>query len=76
MTEASIKEAVRDKYGQAAQRVGNGCCGTSIGTGPISSNLYSDQETGALPEAAVAASLGCGNQRVASVLLERLMASI
>jgi hypothetical protein len=61
MTEASIKEAVRDKYGQAAQRVGNGCCGTSIGTDPISSNLYSDQETGALPEAAVAASLGCGN---------------
>ena len=52
MTEASIKEAVRDKYGQAAQRVGNGCCGMSIGTGPISSNLYSDQETGALPEAA------------------------
>jgi len=32
-----------------------------IGTGPISANLYSDQETSALPEAAVAVSLGCGN---------------
>jgi arsenite methyltransferase len=59
MTETSIKAAVREKYGQAAQRVG--CCGTTAGTNPISSNLYSDQETGALPEAAVAASLGCGN---------------
>ena len=59
MTETSIKAAVREKYGQVAQRVG--CCGTSAGTNPISSNLYSDQETGALPEAAVAASLGCGN---------------
>jgi SAM-dependent methyltransferase len=61
MTDASIKEAVRDKYGQAAQRVGDGCCGTSVGTDAISSNLYSDEETSALPEAAVAASLGCGN---------------
>jgi arsenite methyltransferase len=61
MTDASIKDAVREKYGHAARRVGEGCCGTSIGTDPISSNLYSDQESGALPEAAVAASLGCGN---------------
>ena len=61
MTDASIKEAVREKYGQAAQRVGDGCCGTSVGTDAISSNLYSDEETGALPEAAVAASLSCGN---------------
>jgi SAM-dependent methyltransferase len=61
MSDASIKEAIRDKYGQAARRAGDGCCGTSIGTGPISANLYSDQETSALPEAAVAVSLGCGN---------------
>src|SRR5262252_3933076 len=61
MTDASIKEAARDKYGQAAQRVGDGCCGTSVGTDAISSNLYSDEETSALPETAVAASLGCGN---------------
>jgi arsenite methyltransferase len=61
MADASIKDAVREKYGQAARRAGEGCCGTSVGSDPISSNLYSDQETGALPEAAVAASLGCGN---------------
>jgi hypothetical protein len=52
--------AVRQKYGQAALRGGD-CCGMRVATDPISSNLYSDQETGALPEAAVAASLGCGN---------------
>src|SRR5262249_5076269 len=61
MTDTSIKAAVRDKYGQAARRAGDGCCGASVGTDAISSNLYSDEETGALPEAAVAASLGCGN---------------
>jgi arsenite methyltransferase len=61
MSDASIKDAVREKYGQAAQRAGEGCCGASVGTDPISSNLYSAQETGTLPEAAVAASLGCGN---------------
>ena len=55
----SIKEAVRDKYRTAAKRVGG--CGTRVGSGPISANLYTDRETGTLPEAAVAASLGCGN---------------
>ena len=60
MTE--IKEAVRQKYGQAALRAGS-CCGTSAleCASPITSNLYSDYETGELPEAAVLASLGCGN---------------
>ncbi|HEY7245237.1 MAG TPA: arsenite methyltransferase [Xanthobacteraceae bacterium] len=61
MADTGIKDAVREKYGQAALRVGEGCCGAGVGTDPISSNLYSDQETGALPEAAMAASLGCGN---------------
>ncbi len=61
MTDTSVKEAVRDKYGQAARRVGEGCCGTKVGTGPVSANLYSDAESLAVPEAAVAASLGCGN---------------
>ena len=31
------------------------------GRRPITSNLYADHETGALPEEAVLASLGCGN---------------
>ena len=57
-----IKEAVRKKYSQAAERVGS-CCGTPAlqGSSPITSNLYSKLETGELPEAAVLASLGCGN---------------
>jgi SAM-dependent methyltransferase len=57
-----IKEAVRQKYSEAAIRAGS-CCGTSASEcgSPITSNLYSDQETGELPEAAVLASLGCGN---------------
>src|SRR3974390_2340195 len=57
-----IKEAVRKKYSQAALRAGS-CCGSSASEcgSPITSNLYSDQEAGELPETAVLASLGCGN---------------
>jgi len=54
-----IKEAVRERYSQAALRAGS-CCGPASAN-PITSNLYSDLETAALPEAAVLASLGCGN---------------
>ena len=58
----AIKDAVREKYGQAARQVGNSCCGGSTACNdPITSNLYSDDQTGELPEAAVMASLGCGN---------------
>lgn len=62
-----IKEAVKEKYGQAALRVhsgGGACCGPSAGTDgcdPITSNLYDHSQTGALPEEAVLTSLGCGN---------------
>src|SRR2546426_436784 len=69
MTERDIKEIVKEKYGQAALRVtsgsGSACCGSSAssrGEGdPIISRIYDASETSALPEAAVAASLGCGN---------------
>src|ERR1043166_6885909 len=54
-----IKEAVREKYSQAAVRPGS-CCGARP-SDPITSNLYSDLATRALPETAVLASLGCGN---------------
>ncbi len=68
---ADIKEAVRQKYSEAALRAGS-CCGTSASqcADPITSNLYSDQETGALPEAAVLASLGCGNPTALAELKE------
>jgi arsenite methyltransferase len=68
---ADIKEAVRQKYSEAALRAGS-CCGTAASqcADPITSNLYSDQETGALPEAAVLASLGCGNPTALAELKE------
>ena len=63
MTDATIKDAVLEKYSQAALRVGTSCCGQAAAScnSLITSNLYADHETGELPEAAVLASLGCGN---------------
>jgi arsenite methyltransferase len=62
-----IKDVVREKYGQAALRVttgGSSCCGATAaidGCDPITSDLYDLNQTSQLPEAAVKASLGCGN---------------
>ena len=67
MTETGLKETIQQKYGEAARRAQQGgdkggCCGTSCGCAdPITSNLYGADETTGLPDAAVAASLGCGN---------------
>ena len=65
----SIKEVVKEKYGQAALRVttgGSSCCGASAKLSdccvdPITSNLYDAAQAGQIPEEAVLASLGCGN---------------
>ena len=66
--ETTVKEIVREKYGQAALRVksgGSSCCGAtaagSLSCDPITSNLYDVAQTTLLPEEAVRASLGCGN---------------
>jgi arsenite methyltransferase len=67
--EASIREQVRERYAQEAQRVRqstprSGCCGgpkTASCADPITSNLYQIGETAGLPDDAVAASRGCGN---------------
>ena len=70
MSTENIKEAVKQKYGQAALRVqseSSSCCGSgpAVGGGggcdPITSNLYSTQQSGEVPEQAMRASLGCGN---------------
>jgi ubiquinone/menaquinone biosynthesis C-methylase UbiE len=61
-----IHDLVREKYGQAAIKVldrraaccGDGCCTDEMGTG---AGLYPAVERDSLPEAAVLASLGCGN---------------
>src|SRR5580692_9733115 len=62
-----IKEAVKEKYGQAALRVnggGSSCCGAAAAIDccdPISSNLYDSTQEGEVPDTAMKASLGCGN---------------
>ena len=64
MATTHVQDAVREKYGEIARSVGkSGCCSpTSCGCGdPITSNLYSDDETAGVPADAVAVSLGCGN---------------
>ncbi|HKV39877.1 MAG TPA: arsenite methyltransferase [Blastocatellia bacterium] len=67
MSTGNIKEAVKEKYGQAALRVATGttsCCGGSAAdpcAGPITSNLYDAGQANEIPEGALLASLGCGN---------------
>jgi SAM-dependent methyltransferase len=68
MTAGDVKEIVREKYSQAALRVtaGQGGCCTSAPRAtnccdPITSNLYGAGEAGEVPDAALEASLGCGN---------------
>jgi arsenite methyltransferase len=67
MSAENIKEAVREKYGQAALHVSGGgsCCGASAafegGCDPITSNLYDGDQANQIPEEALRASLGCGN---------------
>jgi arsenite methyltransferase len=70
-----LKELVKEKYGEAARRVAQGeglpadcCSSTACCSGiaaascdPITSNLYDEAQAGQIPEAALRASLGCGN---------------
>jgi SAM-dependent methyltransferase len=79
-----LTAAVRDKYGAAARRVlsgegvpaeccvSSGCCGgaATASCDPITSKLYVAGETDELPEAAVLASLGCGNPTALAELRE------
>jgi len=68
MSDPSLKEAVKEKYGSAALRItsgGSSCCGaapakSSCGD-PITSNLYDAAQSGQIPAEAMLASLGCGN---------------
>jgi SAM-dependent methyltransferase len=70
MSSENIKSIVQEKYGAAAKRAASGqapaCCGsrsasTIDGCDPITANLYGETEAASLPEAAMRASLGCGN---------------
>ena len=81
-----IRDAVRERYGEAARAAGAGatasCCGevgSSCGCGSpgaheisddFGAQLYSADERGELPQAARLASLGCGNPTAVAELGE------
>jgi len=75
---SNVREKVKERYSQAALRVLQGqgkasCCGTGGSCGsadPITRDLYDSVTTAALPEAAVLASLGCGNPTALAELKE------
>ena len=66
-TANDIKDVVREKYGEAARRVGTGakggCCGTQHELRHRSDHVepLRRRESGEIPVDALAASLGCGN---------------
>lgn len=66
-TTAQVQEEVKQKYGSAARAVAEAgsvqaCCDPGLRCcDPITTNLYSADEKGQIPEKAVRASLGCGN---------------
>lgn len=73
----TLRDAVRDRYGDAARRViegagaasccapaegSSGCCGSSTASwDPITSDLYDAGQAAGVPADALLASLGCGN---------------
>lgn len=67
-----VRAAVRDRYAAAA-RSATSCCGpadTAIETmEPFGQSQYEDDQRSALPEEAVAASLGCGNPTALAQLM-------
>lgn len=82
MIDQSLKESIKEKYGEAALRIQSGdtgadCCGSSACCGattatwdPITANLYDEQQKAGLPVEAVLASLGCGNPTALAQLHE------
>ena len=77
MSAESIKEIVREKYGQAALRINSGgssCCGSSASVegscDPITRDLHDAGQSSEIPEEAARASLGCGNPTMLAQLKE------
>ncbi len=74
---SSLREQVRERYAQAAREAASGSsCGCGSGwccegePGDFGQDLYSAEQRGELPEAAVLASLGCGNPVAVAELRE------
>ena len=78
--QTQLREAVSARYAATAltvlnpsaepaeRPVGTSCCGTTTEKDAITRDLYSPLEEGGLPEAAVLASLGCGNPTALAAL--------
>jgi arsenite methyltransferase len=64
-----LREEVRRRYAASATAAG-GCCRGDEGASSFGPELYDTAERGALPEAAVQASLGCGNPTAVAELRE------
>jgi hypothetical protein len=61
---SDVKRSVHEHYRKAALKVldgAGGCCGGDDPYGPVSEGLYSAAESATVPQAALLASLGCGN---------------
>lgn len=80
VSDSTLKSTVKEKYGQAAQRVSDGataascsgssaCCGaTTEAWDPITSDLYDEKQKAGIPAEALLASLGCGNPTALAAL--------
>jgi arsenite methyltransferase len=71
---SELREEVRAHYRDAALQVLNersgSCCGPECCSGPDGSVLYGVEERASLPDAAMLASLGCGNPAAVAELRE------
>src|SRR5579872_2222906 len=70
-TDDMTRAAVQEHYAEAARAVDSSCCGPSGTTeGLIGRSLYGEDDARALPDAALVASLGCGNPTLLAELHE------
>ncbi|HEY6962630.1 MAG TPA: arsenite methyltransferase [Gaiellaceae bacterium] len=73
-TAEELREEVRRRYAESATEASCGCgsgsCCADDGTARFGAALYDGEQRGALPEAAMLASLGCGNPTAVADLHE------
>jgi arsenite methyltransferase len=81
-SESALKAEIRDRYAEAARSAATGCgcsgdaccaehgCCGDAGPEAFGAALYDDGERGELPDAALLASLGCGNPTAVAELRE------
>ena len=72
LTDDELREAVRDRYAASARTVladvGSTSCCSPVDSDAITRDLYNQDQVSEIPEAALAASLGCGNPTALAAL--------